>query len=201
VREASDEVMSTLVRETWPDTQEEEMSEAMSRIDTSDPTIGARIMGTAFPPRGNNFYCRGLGKRGEGVLKNTPGFQRKATSTSSSTTSTINRTTQLESEVQRLREQQAAQAAQAASQAASQQAYIASLAAFNTAQAAYVAEIYAIQQAQQQQMLQYMQDFAAAQSQGLLPPPMPPPMTLPQPPQPPQQPPEADINLDDIDFL
>ena len=196
MREASDEVMSALVRETWPDTQEEEMSEAMSRIDNSDPTIGARIMGTAFPPRGNNFYCRGLGKRGEGVLKTTPGFQRKATSTSSSTTSTINRTTQLESEVQRLREQQAAQAAQAASQAASQQAYIASLAAFNTAQAAYVAELYAIQQAQQQQMLQYMQDFAAAQSQGL----PPPPMTLPQPPQPPQQPPEDDFNLDDIDF-
>ena len=187
MREASDEVMSALVRETWPDTQEEEMSEAMSRIDNSDPTIGARIMGTAFPPRGNNFYCRGLGKRGEGVLKTTPGFQRKATSTSSSTTSTINRTTQLESEVQRLREQQAA--------------HIASQAAFNAAQAAYVAEIYAIQQAQHQQMLQYMQDFAAAQSQGLPPPPMPPPMTLPQPPQPPQQPPEADINLDDIDFL
>ena len=177
MREASDEVMSAIVRETWPDTQEEEMSEAMSRIDTSDPTIGARIMGTAFPPRGNNFYCRGLGKRGEGVLKTTPGFQRKAASTSSRTTSTINRTTQLESEVQRLREQQAAQAAQAASQAA----YIASQAAFNAAQTAYVAEIHAIQQAQQQQMFQYMQDFIDAQLQGLPPPPMP----LPQPPQPP----------------
>ena len=176
MREASDEVMSALVRETWPDTQEEEMSEAMSRIDTSDPTIGARIMGTAFPPRGNNFYCQGLGKRGEGVLKTTPGFQRKAASTSSRTTSTINRTTQLESEVQRLREQQAA--------------HIAS-------HAAYVAEIHAIQQAQQQQMFQYKQDFAAAQIHGL----PPPPMTLPQPPQPPQQPLEADINLDDIEFM
>ena len=194
MREASDEVLSTLVREGWPDTQDSEMSEAMSRIDTSDPTIGARIMGTAFPPRANNFYCRGLGKRGEGVLKTTLGFQRKATSTSSSTTSTINRTTQLELEVQRLREQQAAQAA-------SQAAYIASQAAFNAAQAAYVAEIHAIQQAQQQQMFQYMQDFTVAQLQGLLPPPIPPPMPLPQPPQPPQQSPEADINLDDIEFL
>ena len=179
MREASDEVMSALVRETWPDTQEEEMSEAMSRIDTSDPTIGARIMGTAFPPRANNVYCRSLGKRGEGVLKTTPGFQRKAASTSSRTTSTITRTTQLESEVQRLREQQAAQAT------------------YNAVQAAYVAEIHTIQQAEQQQMFQYMQDFTAAQLQGLPPPPMP----LPQPPQPPQQPPEADINLDDIDFL
>ena len=189
MREASDEVLSTLVREAWPDTQDSEMSEAMSRIDNSDPTIGVRIMGIAFPPRENNFYCRGLGKRGEGVLKTTPGFQRKATSTSSCTTSTINRTTQLESEVQRLREQQAAQVA-----------YIASQAAFNAAQTAYAAEIQAIQQAQQQQMFQYMQDFANAQIQGLPPPPMPPPMTLPQPPQPPQQPPEDDFNLDDIDF-
>ena len=151
MREATDEVMSTVVREAWPDTQDEDMSEAMSRIDTSDPTIGARIMGTAFPPRGNNFYCRGLGKRGEGVLKTTPGFQRKVASTSSRTTSTISRTTQLESEVQRLREQQAAQAA-----------YIASQASFNAPQTAYAAEIHAIQQAQQQQMFQYMQDFTVA---------------------------------------
>ena len=64
MREGSDEVMSAIVRETWPDTQHEEMSEAMSRIDTSDPTIGARFMGTAFLLRANNFYCRGLGKKG-----------------------------------------------------------------------------------------------------------------------------------------
>ena len=56
----------------------------------------------------------------------------------------MNRTTQLESEVQRLREQQAAQAA-----------YIASQAAFNAAQTAYAAEVQAIQQAQQQQLFQY----------------------------------------------
>ena len=193
MREASDEVLSTLVREAWPETQDSEMSEAMSRIDNSDPTIGARIMGTAFPPRGNNFYCRGLGKRGEGVLKTTPGFQRKAASTSRGTTSSIARTTQLESEVQRLREQQAAQAAYNASQGA----YNASQAAFNAAQTAYAAEVHAIQQAQQQQLFQYMHDFTAAQIQGLPPPPMPP---LPQPPQAPQQPLEEDFNLDDIDF-
>ena len=115
MREASDEVMSAIVRETWPDMQDEEMSEAMSRIDTLDPTIGVRIIGTAFPPKAKNFYCRGLGKKGEGVLKTTPGFQRKAASTSSRTTSTNTRTTQLESEVQRLREQQVSQAAYNAS--------------------------------------------------------------------------------------
>ena len=50
MRQASDEVMAAIVRETWPDTQEEDMSEAMSRIDSSDLSVGARIMGTAFPP-------------------------------------------------------------------------------------------------------------------------------------------------------
>ncbi|KAL6212628.1 hypothetical protein ACLB2K_017846 [Fragaria x ananassa] len=150
VREASDEVMSAIVGETWPDTQEEEMSEAMSR---------------------------------------------------SRTTSTITRTIQLELEVQRLREQQAAQAAYNAAQAAYNAAYV----VYNAAYAAYLAEIYAIQQAQQQQMFQYMLDFTAAQLQGLPPPPMLPLMPLPQPPQPPsqppQQPPEANINLDDLNFL
>ncbi|KAL6194393.1 hypothetical protein ACLB2K_035477 [Fragaria x ananassa] len=71
--------------------------------------------------------------------------------------------------------------------------------------AAYVAKIHAIQQAQQQQMFQYMQNFTAAQLQGLPASPMPTAIPLPQPPQPPQetpqQPPEADINLDDLDFV
>ena len=120
MRQASDEVMAAIVRETWPDTQEEDMSEAMSRIDSSDLSVGARIMGTTFPPRGNNFYCRGLGKKGEGVLKTTPGFQKKGASTSS-------RTTQLEAEVQMLREQQATQAAYTAAREAAQTAYTAAL--------------------------------------------------------------------------
>ena len=77
MRQASDEVMTAIVRETWPDTQEEDMFEAMSRINTSDLRVGARIMGTTFPPRGNNFYYRGLGKKGEGVLKTTSGFQKR----------------------------------------------------------------------------------------------------------------------------
>ena len=188
MRQASDEVMAAIVRETWPDTQEEDMSEAMSRIDSSDLSVGARIMGTAFPPRGNNFYCRGLGKKGEGVLKTTPGFQKKGASTSS-------RTTQLEAEVQMLLEQQAAQAAYTAAREAAQEAYTAALQEYTIAS-------HAAQQTQQQQMYQYMQDFIAAQQQGLPLPPMPPPIVLPQPPQPPQQPhPGADIDLDDIDFI
>lgn len=188
MREASDEVMSAIVRETWPDTQEEEMSEAMSRIDTSDPRVGARIMGTAFPPRENNFYCRGLGKKGQGVLKTTPGFQRKAGSTSS-------RTTQLESEVERLRREQAAQAAHADAQAAAQAAQFA-------AYRSYTRALHAAQRAQQQQMYQYFQDLSAAQLQGLPPPPMPAPIDIPQSPESPyQQAPDPDIDLDHIDFM
>ena len=192
MREASDEVMSAIVRETWPDTQEEEMSEAISRIDTSDPRVGARIMGTAFPPRENNFYCRGLGKKGQGVLKTTPGFQRKAGSTSS-------RTTQLESEVERLRREQAAQAdAHAAAQAAQAAAQAAQFAAYRS----YTRALHAAQRAQQQQMYQYFQDLSAAQLQGLPPPPMPAPIDIPQSPESPhQQAPDPDIDLDHLDFV
>ncbi|KAL6141718.1 hypothetical protein ACLB2K_060006 [Fragaria x ananassa] len=136
-------------------------------------------MGTAFPPRENNFYCRGLGKKGQGVLKTIPGFQRKATSTNS-------RTTQLESEVERLREQQAAQAAAHASQMAEYRAFTRALHA-----------------TQQQQMFQYFQDFTAAQQQGLPPPPMPAPIELPLPPMqsPHQQARDSDIDLDHLDFV
>ncbi|KAL6204916.1 hypothetical protein ACLB2K_022183 [Fragaria x ananassa] len=113
---------------------------------------------------------------------------------STSSRATTTKTTQLESEVQRLREQQAAQVA-----------YNAAQAAYNAAQTTYAAEIHAIQQAQQRQMFQYMQDFTAAQLQGLSAPPMPTAIPLPQPPQPPQQHPqqplEADINLDNLDFV
>ncbi|KAL6202742.1 hypothetical protein ACLB2K_026447 [Fragaria x ananassa] len=77
VREAEQEVMRGMVNDTWPGTAEEDMSEAMSRIDTSDPTVGARIMATAFAQRSNTYYCRGMGGAGKGILKMTPGFQRK----------------------------------------------------------------------------------------------------------------------------
>ena len=53
MREAEQEVMRGMVNDTWPGTAEDDMSEAMSRIDTSDPTVGARIMATAFAQRSN----------------------------------------------------------------------------------------------------------------------------------------------------
>ena len=77
MREAEQEVIRGMVNDTWPGTAEDDMSEAMSRIDTSDPTVGARIMATAFTQRSNTYYCRGMGDAGKGILKTTPGFQRK----------------------------------------------------------------------------------------------------------------------------
>lgn len=51
MRAAEETVMSAVAKETFPDTPEEQMSEAISKLDTSDPFIGAMIMGTAFPER------------------------------------------------------------------------------------------------------------------------------------------------------
>ena len=67
MREAEQEVMRGMVNDTWPGTAEDDMSEAMSRIDTSDPTVGARIMVTAFAQRSNTYYCRGMGDAGKGI--------------------------------------------------------------------------------------------------------------------------------------
>ncbi len=83
MRSAETSVMSAVARETFPDWPEEQMSDAISRLDTSDPIIGARIMGTAFPDRSNEYYCRGMGDVGKGILKDTPGFQRKKGASSS----------------------------------------------------------------------------------------------------------------------
>ena len=66
VREASDEVMSAIVRETWPDTQEEEMSEAMSRIDTSDLRVGATDNGYSLPTARKQLLLPGSRKEGPG---------------------------------------------------------------------------------------------------------------------------------------
>ncbi len=60
MRSAETSVMSAVARETFPDWPEEQMSDAISRLDTSDPIIGARIMATAFPDRSNDYYCRGM---------------------------------------------------------------------------------------------------------------------------------------------
>ena len=177
MREAEQEVMRGMVNDTWPGTAEDDMSEAMSRIDTSDPTVGARIMATAFAQRSNTYYCRGMGDAGKGILKTTPGFQRKGAAGASSSNSRLQdqfASLQSELEAQRAREM----AAMAESYAAST--------------AAHMERVNEVTNANQAAMGQWMTACIAAHAAGLDFPPMPTPIPLPQWPQPQQQPPQPD---------
>ena len=162
-----------MVNDTWPGTAEDDMSEAMSRIDTSDPTVGARIMATAFAQRSNTYYCRGMGGAGKRILKTTPGFQRKGAAGASSSNSRLQdqfESLQSELEAQRAREM---------------------------AVAAHMERVNEVTNANQAAMGQWMTACIAAHAAGLDFPPMPTPIPLPQWPhpqwpQPQQQPPQPD---------
>ena len=162
MREAEQEVIRGMVNDTWPGTAEDDMSEAMSRIDTSDPTVGARIMATAFAQRSNSYYCRGMGGAGKGILKTTPGFQRKGAAGASSSNSRLHdqfECLQSELEAQRAREM---------------------------AVAAHMERVNEVTNANQAAMGQWMTACIAAHAAGLDIQPMPTPIPLPQWPQPPQ---------------
>lgn len=149
-------MLTQIVREEWPDTQDEDLPEALSQIDQSDPTVGARIMAHVFPPGRNNYYCRGLGQGGDGVFKNTPGFARKSTSS---------RAAQLQEQLQAEREERERQAML---HQAEREETRAQLEANQRQMEQMVA-----QQAQMASLLQSMQ--ATLQAQGLVVPPPPPP--------------------------
>lgn len=182
MREAEQEVMRGMVNDTWPGTAEDDMSEAMSRIDTSDPTVGARIMATAFAQRSNTYYCRGMGGAGKGILKTTPGFQRKGAAGASSSNS---QTTRLQDQFASLQSELEAQRAR--EMAAMAESYAAST-------AAHMERLNEVTNANQAAMGQWMTACIAAHAAGLDFPPMPTPIPLPQWPQPPQpdQPPPQD---------
>lgn len=189
MREAEQEVMRGMVNDTWPGTAEDDMSEAMSRIDTSDPTVGARIMATAFAQRSNTYYCRGMGDAGKGILKTTPGFQRKGAAGASSSNSRLHdqfECLQSELEAQRAREM---------------------------AVAAHMERVNEVTNANQAAMGQWMTACMSALAAGQPFPPMPTPIPLPQwphpqwpqpqqqPPQPDQPPPQDPPNgNDELDF-
>ena len=178
-----------MVNDTWPGTAEDDMSEAMSRIDTSDPTVGARIMATAFAQRSNTYYCRGMGGAGKGILKTTPGFQRKGAAGASSSNSRLHdqfECLQSELEAQRAREM---------------------------AVAAHMERVNEVTNANQAAMGQWMTACMSALAAGQPFPPMPTPIPLPQwphpqwpqpqqqPPQPDQPPPQDPPNgNDELDF-
>lgn len=180
MREAEQEVIRGMVNDTWPGTAEDDMSEAMSRIDTSDPTVGARIMATAFAQRSNTYYCRGMGDAGKGILKTTPGFQRKGAAGASSSNS---QTTRLQDQFASLQSELEAQRAR--EMAAMAESYAAS-------NAAHMERVNEVTNANQAAMGQWMTACIAAHAAGLDFPPMPTPIPLPQWPQPQQQPPQPD---------
>ncbi|KAL6133197.1 hypothetical protein ACLB2K_065434 [Fragaria x ananassa] len=131
VREAEQEVMRGMVNDTWPGTADDDMSEAMSRIDTSDHTIGARIMATAFAQRSNTYFCRGMGDAGKGILKTMPGFQRKGAAGASSSNSRLqDQFESLQSELEAQRARESELEAQRAREMA--ESYAASMAAHTT---------------------------------------------------------------------
>lgn len=201
MREAEQEVIRGMVNDTWPGTAEDDMSEAMSRIDTSDPTVGARIMATAFAQRSNTYYCRGMGDAGKGILKTTPGFQRKGAAGASSSNS---QTTRLQDQFASLQSELEAQRAR--EMAAMAESYAAST-------AAHMERVNEVTNANQAAMGQWMTACMSALAAGQPFPPMPTPIPLPQwphpqwpqpqqqPPQPDQPPPQDPPNgNDELDF-
>ena len=200
MREAEQEVIRGMVNDTWPGTAEDDMSEAMSRIDTSDPTVGARIMATAFAQRSNTYYCRGMGGAGKGILKTTPGFQRKGAAGASSSNS---QTTRLQDQFASLQSELEAQRAR--EMAAMAESYAAS-------NAAHMERVNEVTNANQAAMGQWMTACMSALAAGQPFPPMPTPIPLPQwhphwpqpqqqPPQPDQPPPQDPPNgNDELDF-
>ena len=191
MREAEQDVIRGMVNDTWPGTAEDDMSEAMSRIDTSDPTVGARIMATAFAQRSNTYYCRGMGDAGKGILKTTPGFQRKGAAGASSSNS---QTTRLQDQFASLQSELEAQRAR------------------EMAVAAHMERVNEVTNANQAAMGQWMTACMSALAAGQPFPPMPTPIPLPQwhpqwpqpqqqPPQPDQPPPQDPPNgNDELDF-
>ena len=208
MREAEQEVIRGMVNDTWPGTAEDDMSEAMSRIDTSDPTVGARIMATAFAQRSNTYYYRGMGDAGKGILKTTPGFQRKGAAGASSSNSRLQdqfESLQSELEAQRARESEL-EAQRAREMAAMAESYAAST-------AAHMERVNEVTNANQAAMRQWMTACMSALAAGQPFPPMPTPIPLPQwphpqwpqpqqqPPQPDQPPPQDPPNgNDELDF-
>ena len=104
-------MMTQIVRETYPDISDADIPQAMSQIDQSDPQIPARIFGGTFysserssQSSVNTYHCRGTGRAGDGILKSTPGFQKKGASSSSQVAHLSSRLEQTTFQLQRVEE-------------------------------------------------------------------------------------------------
>ena len=179
--QAADTVMTQIARDTHPGISDADLPAAISQIDVSDPRIGAQIFGTAFygseSSSSNTYHCRGMGRAGDGILKKTPGFEKKRGSTSS-------QVAELHAQVRRLEEE-----------AASRRLYQRRMEAYQRAMTAYWRAMAVWQQAcgdvqtrNNAMQMQWFQDFLMAQSQGLPTPPQPIYEAQPEMPTPPEEP-------------
>ena len=166
--------MAEIVRETHPGISDADIPEAMSQIDQSDPRIGARIFGGVFytgeeSSSSNTHHCRGMGRAGEGILKSTPGFQKKGASTSSQVAHLHSRLEQTTTQLERLAEENERMRQHQREMEAWHQAVL------------------EVQTQNQYMQNQWLTDFSTALAAGLPTPPVPIPRRLPERPTPPDQ--------------
>ena len=180
--QAADTVMTQIARDKHPGISDADLPGAISQIDVSDPRIGAQIVGTAFrrddsSQSSNNYHCRGMGRAGDGILKSTPGFEKKRGSTSS-------QVAELHAQVRRLEEE-------AASRRLYQrrmEAYQRAMTAYHRALAEWQRACNDVQMRNSAAQYQWLQDFLMAQAQGLPLPPQPIAEAQPEMPTPPEEP-------------
>ena len=173
-------MMTQIVRETQPDIADADIPSAISQIDQSDPRIPARIFGGVFhgseSTSSNTYHCRGTGRAGDGILRTTPGFQKKGASTSSQVAHLSSRLEQTTTQLQRIAEENA----RMRQYQRQQEEYHRALVEWQQAVADVQDRNNAIQR-------QWFRDFMMAQAQGLPAPPEPIPEQQPQRPTPPVQ--------------
>lgn len=179
--QSADTVMTQIVRETYPDISDADIPQAMTQIDQSDPRIPARIFGGVFygserssESSVNTYHCRGTGRAGDGILKSTPGFEKKGASTSSQVAHLTFHMQRLAEENARMRQYQSA------------------LVDWQQA----VADVQHRNNARQRQ---WFRDFMTAQAQGLPAPPEPEDEPQPPRPTPPVQQQQEDPQHEEVD--
>lgn len=179
--QAADTVLTQIARETHPGISDADLPEAISQIDQSDPRVGARIFGTAFEVSSegstrsvNTFHCRGMGRAGDGILKTTPGFQKKGASSSSQVSQLSSRLERLAEENARMRQHQVA------------------MEEYQRALADWQQEVIDVQSQNNALQTQWMMDLGAALSQRLPTPSAPTLIPAPERPRPPPAPQQQD---------
>jgi hypothetical protein len=185
VAQSADQVMTQIVRETYPGILDADIPQAMTQIDQSDPRIPARIFGGAFygseltsESSVNTYHCRGTGRAGDGILKDTPGFQKKGASTSSQVAHLSSQLEQTTFRLQRMAERM--------------HQYERDMAEYHRAMGEWEQAVADVHDRNAAAQRQWIRDFMQASAQGLPPPPEPEAERQPQRPTPPVRPQQQD---------